>query len=317
MRKLFLIPVFILLYNSVFSLAAELGNNNCERELFFCEENQVTFDYGGAGACTVILWYKFQVGPSGIPGIQMCSPDGITAYALWGPFNAFGNNSCMVINSNPPLSDTVLVNANCHNTNTDFGTLPEGFYYLAIRPTSCVSSVTLTPTEGELVCENDIPCENCIGSFAPQEGVQYLISAWVKDEGATSTTTTYTNAQLEILFPGNPVIGPFLPTGQIIDGWQRIEGTFTVPAGATQIEIKAVVTSGTALFDDIRVMPFNGSMKTYVYDPVNMRLLAELDERNYATFYEYDEEGKLLRIKKETERGIMTIQESKTSMKKQ
>ncbi len=52
-------------------------------------------------------------------------------------------------------------------------------------------------------------------------------------------------------------------------------------------------------------------MKSYVYDPVTLRLAAELDDNNYATFYQYDEEGKLIRIKKETERGVETIQESR------
>ena len=66
-------------------------------------------------------------------------------------------------------------------------------------------------------------------------------------------------------------------------------------------------------FDDIRIFPFDASMKTYVYDPINMRLAAELDERHYATFYEYNEEGQLVRIKKETEKGIMTIQETKSN----
>lgn len=54
-------------------------------------------------------------------------------------------------------------------------------------------------------------------------------------------------------------------------------------------------------------------MKSYVYDPVNMRLVAELDERNYAIMYEYDEEGKLVRVKKETAKGIMTIKESRNN----
>ena len=48
--------------------------------------------------------------------------------------------------------------------------------------------------------------------------------------------------------------------------------------------------------DDIRVHPFNSNMKSFVYNPVNIRLMAELDENNHATFYEYDEEGKLIRI---------------------
>jgi len=38
---------------------------------------------------------------------------------------------------------------------------------------------------------------------------------------------------------------------------------------------------------------------------------AELDDRHYATIYEYDGEGKRTRVKKETERGVMTIQETR------
>jgi YD repeat-containing protein len=53
-------------------------------------------------------------------------------------------------------------------------------------------------------------------------------------------------------------------------------------------------------------------MKTFVYDYTNNRLMAELDENNYATFFEYNEEGKLIRVKRETERGIVTVKESRS-----
>ena len=65
-------------------------------------------------------------------------------------------------------------------------------------------------------------------------------------------------------------------------------------------------------FDDIRIHPFNSNMKSYVYDPVNLKLMAELDPNNYATFYEYDEEGGLIRTKAETREGIKTINESRS-----
>jgi hypothetical protein len=67
-------------------------------------------------------------------------------------------------------------------------------------------------------------------------------------------------------------------------------------------------------FDDIRIVPFNANMKSFVYNPINLRLMAELDENNYATFYEYDDEGTLIRLKKETERGIKTIKETRSAM---
>jgi hypothetical protein len=69
----------------------------------------------------------------------------------------------------------------------------------------------------------------------------------------------------------------------------------------------------SSFFDDIRVHPFNGNMKSFVYDQKTQKLMAELDENNYATFYEYDMEGGLIRVKKETENGFFTIQESRSS----
>lgn len=71
-----------------------------------------------------------------------------------------------------------------------------------------------------------------------------------------------------------------------------------------------------AYFDDLRINPIKGNMKSYVYDPISLKLMAELDENNYATFYEYDAEGTLVRIKKETERGVFTIKESRQSIQK-
>ncbi|MBK8705985.1 MAG: hypothetical protein IPN33_22140 [Saprospiraceae bacterium] len=153
-----------------------------------------------------------------------------------------------------------------------------------------------------------------------------MLGAWVK-EGTiyNPNVLTYLNPQINIDFPatGNPAgpfssasVGPFFAEGSIIDGWQRIETIFDIPSSATYINLQLKCTSGDCFFDDIRIFPEDGSMKSYVYDPVTLRLVAELDERNYATLYEYDEEGKLVRVKKETEKGIMTIKENKNSSTK-
>ncbi len=186
-------------------------------------------------------------------------------------------------------------------------------------PGSCVSSYTFV---AYIVCTPP-PCSDCIGSFAPIPDSTYIISAWVKEANATINTTTYTNAKINVSFhtaittqPGSMPVGtPVLasPTGLIIDGWQKIEQKFKIPAGAAALKLDLISNGQDANFDDIRVFPFNSSMKGYVYDPKTMRLMAELDERNYATFYEYDEEGKLIRVKKETEKGVMTIKESRNS----
>jgi hypothetical protein len=68
--------------------------------------------------------------------------------------------------------------------------------------------------------------------------------------------------------------------------------------------------------DDIRIYPSNAIVKTFVYAPKDQKLSAELDENNYATFYDYDETGQLIRIRKETERGIVTIKEQRMYQKK-
>ena len=92
---------------------------------------------------------------------------------------------------------------------------------------------------------------------------------------------------------------------------------FNVPTNATTASL--VLGSDSSLnvyFDDIRMHPFNADMKSYVYDPQTLRLMAELDENNYATFYDYDEEGQLVRVKKETIQGVKTIKETRTAKQK-
>jgi|GEM_PF-2342899 len=162
-------------------------------------------------------------------------------------------------------------------------------------------------------------CGDCISSFAPIPGKKYVVSAWTKEKNAVQSKTSYTFPSIKIQYPSiSGSAGPFSPTGAIIDGWQRIEGEFVIPSNATDMSVKLECTGANdCYFDDVRVFPFDGSMKSYVYDPVNMRLVAELDERNYATLYEYDEEGKLVRVKKETEKGKMTIKENRDNTQKQ
>ncbi len=161
-------------------------------------------------------------------------------------------------------------------------------------------------------------CTDCIPSYSPEKTKTYVLSAWVKEEDPSKNKTTYNEAQISLAFAGSSTAaGPFKGKGNIIDGWQRIEEVFTVPGDAKDIQIKLSSPGVDGYFDDIRVFPTDGSMKSYVYDPISLKLVAELDENNYATFYEYDEEGALVRVKKETERGVMTIQENRSSTPKQ
>lgn len=182
-----------------------------------------------------------------------------------------------------------------------------GNYTIQVTMTTseCSASFSTVMTVSECV-----DCKECIPSFAPIPGKQYVLSAWVKESNPVGKTS-YSGPAVSLFFEPSTPLSPMHASGLIIDGWQRIESPFTVPLGTTAIRIK-LMNMGTdeAFFDDIRVFPFDAGMKSFVYDPRTLRLMAELDERNYATFYEYNEEGALIRVKKETARGVKTIKES-------
>jgi hypothetical protein len=162
------------------------------------------------------------------------------------------------------------------------------------------------------------PCD-CNELFSPTPDGEYVFSGWVRenlsspfyDDGSADVT-------LEIAGAVSSTV-TLVASGLIIEGWRRIDTTFVIPAGAT--EIKATLRNGSsaagpAWFDDLRIHPFNATVKSYVFDPVTLRLMAILDERNFASLYEYNSEGQLIRLKKETERGIATIQESRSDLRK-
>jgi hypothetical protein len=152
--------------------------------------------------------------------------------------------------------------------------------------------------------------------FSPVPGKRMLISAWVKETGDTTMQPTYTQNRIRVVF-GNTAL-TFNPSGSIIEGWQRYEGVFNIPDTATRIDISLQTTgTNTAYFDDLRIHPFNANMKSFAFHPVNLRLMAELDENNYATLYEYDDDGTLIRLKKETQRGVKTIKETRSALVKE
>lgn len=153
----------------------------------------------------------------------------------------------------------------------------------------------------------------CRRTFNPTPGT-YLLSAWLKVPAACDTVEA--GPYIEVT-QGGTAPQQLFPDGPVVDGWQRIYGKVEVSAVTGNLRIK-LVNTGTpeaAYFDDIRFHPWLANMKSFVYDPHSQRLMATLDENNYATFYEYDDEGMLVRVKRETERGVMTIQEHRSSLK--
>lgn len=200
-----------------------------------------------------------------------------------------------------------------------------GAYRLTITATS--ADGCFTNFYKSLNVSDCTPCNYC-ASFNLVKNEKYLVSGWVKEVDENTPllqVKNYSKASIAISFTdtsGSEIGAPnsFHTSGDIIDGWQRIVGEFTVPNNVDDMKLDLVneyTSDGkTVYFDDIRILPTKGNMKSFVYDQKTQRLMAELDENNYATFYEYDLEGGLVRIKKETEKGVFTIQETRSGTTK-
>lgn len=160
-------------------------------------------------------------------------------------------------------------------------------------------------------------------------GNAYTISLWVSQNTQAPTfANTGDDVGVKFVFYdatmtslGTSVL-PLRPSGNVIEKWQRMEGNIApIPPGTVSVGLQFQTNlDGTGpvitnYFDDIRVFPTNSNVSTSVYDPNNFRIKAVLDANNYATFYNYDEEGKLFVVKKETTDGIKTIKEERGHIK--
>ncbi len=142
---------------------------------------------------------------------------------------------------------------------------------------------------------------------------QYVFSAWIKDNDKETKVNT-----LQLSYKAKNAIATTInpKTKAIVEGWKLVEGVINFGSiAANEIEI-SLSNSVDTWIDDIRIHPREALVKSYAYNNRSFKLMAELDENNLATFYEYDDEGQLVRVKKETERGIVTLKETRTVYRK-
>jgi hypothetical protein len=315
MRKILIVIVLI----GIHSLSsAQVTNtmsihNSCVTAFKVCLKARITTTSTPAHAecedSLVPQYFKFDMYAAGNIALNTFGHTG--TYTLYGPMSDPGISSCQQISVGQvnqvsgSLSGAISI---AHL---------EGYYVLRVNPTNCIGvgdsyKVDISVDANRSKCDQEIPCKDCLSSFSPSPG-KYLVSAWVKGE-AVHKNSTYQNPGIAVSFVGASDSSYFIPSGLIIDEWQRIDGIVTVPPSATDIKIGLYCNAGQCLFDDVRFIPIDASMISYVYDPVTLKLVAQLDERNYAVFYEYDEQGKLIRTKIETERGILTTQENRDNI---
>ena len=146
---------------------------------------------------------------------------------------------------------------------------------------------------------------------------RYVLTAWVKAPNKLQELTDYV-AFISIV-ANNTSLFTQQKRSHIIDGWQRIELTFEFPSSltpGTAVDIMLhAQPNGIAYFDDIRMHPFDSDMEAYVLDANEQRAVAKLDNRNFATIFQYDEEGNLVRTIQETSRGKQTIEETRSAIR--
>ena len=157
---------------------------------------------------------------------------------------------------------------------------------------------------------------NCIGGLYPEKNKEYLFSCWVKVDKPPPVLSC-ADAKVVIKVTGTDDV-VLRPEGPVIEGWQKVMGKFKTLDTEDSRDILITLNEGDdeTYYDDIRIHPFDGNMVSYVYDDLNLRLTYILNENNYFTKYEYNNQGELIRIKQETEEGIITKQEGNQSLYK-
>lgn len=147
--------------------------------------------------------------------------------------------------------------------------------------------------------------------WSPKAGKGAVISAWfyAGANGGTPTIKVYNNGSL--LTPASTMV-----SDAPIEGWRKLDvETPQLASGSVTVQFSMPGAAGPTYLDDLRMHPAQAVQNSFVFEPKQFRLVAQLDERNYATFYNYDEEGVLVQVKKETERGVQTITTNRQNAK--
>ncbi len=82
--------------------------------------------------------------------------------------------------------------------------------------------------------------------------------------------------------------------------WYLLQMDVTPPAGVQSVRIACKNDAVRAIYlDDFRVHPLNAALLSYVYDPFSREVTYILDKDNLYTRYEYDDDGRLVRVSRE------------------
>jgi len=158
-------------------------------------------------------------------------------------------------------------------------------------------------TEDETIIESKINLD---------DSKEYLIQFWMY----LGNNETISISPLRIEF-ANPSFQPInIGESQLsiltrVGQWVQLETSFT-PTNSGEYDFLIINTNLNEEFyyDDLRIFPSQAVIESFVYDKNQGNLLASLDNDNYALFYHYDAQNRLIRKSKETYKGVKNIAES-------
>lgn len=92
---------------------------------------------------------------------------------------------------------------------------------------------------------------------------------------------------------------------------KRIESLDSASIGQRlDIRFRNATGADTVWIDDIRIEPIEAASTCNVYDAATLRLVCAFDDQHFGVHYQYNGEGKLTRMLRETERGRRTVTEA-------
>lgn len=156
----------------------------------------------------------------------------------------------------------------------------------------------------------------------------YVMSYWIKNTSACQAPCTdmkvyyaYTDASGHSHKSELDIEDVQIQVTQPIEGWVKTDLIVSIESGLIQstakehgLQLEFDQISEETFIDDIRIHPFNSSLETFVYDPRDYKVMAELDNQNMATLYDYDINRHLFQVKKETTRGVKTLQTTRQNL---
>lgn len=205
-----------------------------------------------------------------------------------------------------------------------------GNYNAAFRTTSQTNSNTFThldfetngikvsgviPHSGERVYSVSLPLALDMPALTP--GKYYKTSIWVHESSTPS-------ASLIVNVSGSGKQESFFQklnsgTAEKCGSWYKLSIDFKMPDWATSANMTSGTypyESGQTYLDDFRLQEVEEEGSAYVYDKLTNQLTHILDKDNFCTRCQYDDQGRVKALYKETPNGEVKVKEYKYNLVK-